>query len=176
MLSFPFCQYVIEDFTKEVFSELINYLMTGSCIITPSNVVGLACAAEKYEVVELRQACTQRFMQCLSVADVCPILTQLEKYVAFSVAKSMVVKSLEFVDSNAESILTSKDFLFLSENMVHLVLTRDANVEEIVKVKAALAWGEQNTTPEGEEGVVVGEGRGRSGREEEREDEKSSER
>ena len=95
---------------------------------------------------------------------------------AFSVAKSMVVKSLEFVDSNAESILTSKDFLFLSENMVHLVLTRDANVEEIVKVKAALAWGEQNTTPEGEEGVVVGEGRGRSGREEEREDEKSSER
>ena len=132
--------------------------MTGSCIITPSNVVGLACAAEKYEVVELRQACTQRFVQCLSVAEVCSILTQLEKYVAFSVAKSMVVRSLEFVDANAESILTSREFLFLSENMVHLVLTRDASVEEIVKVKAALAWGEQNTRPEGEGGREGGRG------------------
>lgn len=131
--------------------------MTGSCVISPSNVVGLACAAEKYEAPELKQACTQRFVQCLSVATVCSILTQLEKYVAFSAAKSMVVKSLEFVDTNADSILTSKDFLFLSENMVHLVLGRDANVEEIVKVKAALAWGEQNARPEGKRESVMSE-------------------
>lgn len=56
----------------------------------------------------------------------------------------MVVRALEFVDANAENVLVSEDFLKLSENMVHLILRRDIEAQEILKVKAALAWTEIN--------------------------------
>lgn len=56
----------------------------------------------------------------------------------------MVVRALEFVDSNATDVLTSQDFLCLSENMVYLILRRDIEVDEILKVKASLEWGNAN--------------------------------
>lgn len=142
-------QYVVEGFSDTVFQELLRYIMTGSCTIKSANVVGLACAAEHYEVEELRQACHQQLPKCLSVVAVCEILTQLEKHLAFSAAKTMIVQCLEFVDSNASELLSSDQILHLSENMVHLVLRRDTDVSEILKVKAAFAWGEVNVKPRG---------------------------
>lgn len=139
----------MEGFTDIVFTELLNYIMTGTCSIKACNVVGLGCAAEHYEVEELRQACHQQHPQCLSVSTVCVVLGQLEKRLAFSVAKTMIVQCLEFVDSHALELLSSDHILKLSENMVHLVLRRDTDVPEIVKVKAAFAWGEINVKPQG---------------------------
>ena len=72
------------------------------------------------------------------------ILTQLEKYLSYHSAKNMVVRALEFVDANASDVLSCEDFLCLSENMVYLILRRDIEVEEVLKVKAALAWGGAN--------------------------------
>ena len=144
---------MIEGFNEVVFSEVLNYLMTGSCNIKAVTIVGLVCAAEKYEIEELKQACFNCLPGCLRVVDICTILTQLEKYLAFGAAKTMVVQCLDFVDSNAVEILSSQGFLRLSENMVHLVLKRDASkndVPEILKVKAAFAWGELNAKPDGE--------------------------
>ena len=142
-------QYVVEGFSETVFTELLNYTMTGTCAIKPSNVVGLACAAEHYEIDELRQACHQQQPKCLTVNTVCEILAQLEKHLAFSIAKTMIVQCLEFVDNHANELLSSDQILNLSENMVHLVLRRDTDVPEIVKVKAAFAWGEVNAKPQG---------------------------
>ena len=99
---------------------------------------------------ELKQACLERLPGCLSVGSVCSILTQLEKFLSFTSAKTMIVRCLEFVDSHASDLLSSEHFLQLSENMVHLVLCRDTDADEILKVKAAFAWGELNTKPEGE--------------------------
>ena len=79
--------------------------------------------------------------------SVCKILTQLERYLSYHCAKTMVVRTLEFVDSNADDILVSEDFLNLSENMVHLILRRDIEVQEILKVNAALAWTKKNIKP-----------------------------
>lgn len=145
-------QYVIESFSEEVFSEMLNYLLAGSCAIQPSTVVGLACAAECYEVEELKQACFERLLECLTTSTICGILSQLEKYLSYSAAKTMVVQSLEFVDSHAADILCSPDFLRLSEHMVHLVMHRDMGTEvpELVKVNAAFAWGKLNAKPERE--------------------------
>lgn len=139
----------MEGFTDAVFVELLTYIMTGNCTIKSTNVVGLACAAEHYEVEHLRQACHQQQPKCLSVSTVCDVLGQLEKHLAFSVAKTMIVQCLEFVDSHALELLTSDQMLNLSENMVHLVLRRDTDVPEIVKVKSAFAWGEVNVKPQG---------------------------
>ena len=154
-------QYVVEEFGEVVFSNLLSYLMTGSCSILPSTVVGLACAAERYEVAELKQACFERLPDCLSIGTVCSILSGLERYLSFGAAKTMIVRCLEFVDSNAADILSSRDFLALSENLVHLVLRRDGASEagtalpEVLKVKAAFAWGERHAKP-GSECVAPG--------------------
>lgn len=106
--------------------------------------------------------------------SVCKILTQLERYLSYHCAKTMVVRTLEFVDSNADDILVSEDFLNLSENMVHLILRRDIEVQEILKVNAALAWTTKNIKPskrmEGER-----EERKRERRREEREGEREGE-
>ena len=143
---------MIESFSEEVFSELLNYLLTGACAIRPSTVVGLACAAERYEVEELKQACFERLLECLTASSICGILSQLEKHLSYSAAKTMVVQSLEFVDSHAAEILCSQDFLGLSEHMVHLVMRRDMGTEvpELLKVNAAFAWGKLNAKPEQE--------------------------
>ena len=129
--------------------------MTGACSIKSSNIIGLACSAERYEVEELKQACLEKLPACLSVASCCTILTQLEKYLSFAAAKTMIVQCLEFVDSNARDVYMSAELLNLSENMMHLVLRRDADVEELLRVKAAFAWGEVNAGSLGSELVCV---------------------
>lgn len=150
----------MEGFTDHVFLEVLNYSMAGSCTINSTNVVGIACAAEHYEIEELRQACHQQLPKCLSVEAVCEILSQLEKHLAFSAAKTMIVQCLEFVDSHATELLSSDQILGLSENMVHLVLRRDTDVPEILKVKAAFAWGEVNAKERGESSHFVRGGGG----------------
>jgi hypothetical protein len=116
-------------------------------------VVGIACVAEKFEVEELKQACLDNLPNCLSVASICIILTQVEQYLPFmyAAAKTIVVQCLEFIDTNAAEILLSHQFLELSEYMVHLVLKRDssADLPEIMKVKAAFAWGERHSKRSG---------------------------
>ena len=143
-------QYIIEEFSDRVFVELLNYTMVGACSIKPCNVVGLACAAEHYEIEALRQACHEQLANCLTLVSVCEILSQLEKHLSFSAAKIMIVQCLQFVDSNARELLSSDRILGLSENMVHLVLRRDTDVPEILKVKAAFSWGKVNAKPQGE--------------------------
>jgi hypothetical protein len=121
--------------------------MTAECSIQPSTVVGITCASEHFDIPELKQACFDQLTNCLSVNSVCGILTQLERYLSYQCAKTMVVRALEFVDANADNVLVSRDFLNLSENMVHLILRRDIEVQEILKVKAALNWAEINIKP-----------------------------
>lgn len=141
----------MEDFDNIVFSELLSYLMTGQCSIKPDTVVGIACVAEKFEVEELKQACLDNLSNCLSVASICIVLTQLELYLSYAAAKTIVVQCLEFIDTNAAEILLSQQFLELSENMVHLVLKREssADLPEIMKVKAAFAWGKLHSKSSG---------------------------
>lgn len=140
---------MISGFTEHIFSEILSYTMTGSCTIQPGNVVGLACASERYELEELKEACHRQLPQCLVISTVCSILTELEKYLSYSSAKSMIIRCLEFVDGHAEELLNSEEIEALSENMVHLILRRDTDAPELVKVKAAFAWGHANSKPEG---------------------------
>ena len=54
------------------------------------------------------------------------------------------VQVLHYVEEQALPILRSPQFLSLSERMVHLIIERDLQAEEIVKVRAILDWGERN--------------------------------
>ena len=82
---------MIENIEEDVFRELLCYFMTGSCNIHPLNIVGLACAAEYFDVPDLRQACLDHLICCLSSKILCQLLNQLEKHLTCQTAKSMLL-------------------------------------------------------------------------------------
>ena len=80
------------EWSDSVFSEVIAYLMTGSCTIKASTIVGLGCASEYYELEDLRKACDDRLKDCLRNDTVCNILSNIETYYDYNTAKSMLSK------------------------------------------------------------------------------------
>ena len=66
--------------------------MTGSCTIKASTIVGLGCAAEYYELEDLRQACQERLSDCMKTETVCKLLSEIELYYDYHTAKSMLMK------------------------------------------------------------------------------------
>ena len=66
--------------------------MTGSCTIKASTIVGLGCAAEYYELEDLRQACQERLSDCMKTETVCKLLCEIELYYDYHTAKSMLMK------------------------------------------------------------------------------------
>ena len=65
-------------------------------------------------------------------------------YYAYPRLPSPFIQILHYVEVHAALVLCSPHFLLLSERMVHLVIERELQAEEIVKVKAILDWGEKN--------------------------------
>ena len=61
---------------------------------------------------------------------------------------------LHYTEENAGAILTSPEFLTLSERMIHVISERELQMDEIDKVKAILSWGEKNFN-DGENCVVL---------------------
>lgn len=60
-------QFPIIEFDPETFRILLDYLHTGSCPLTCSNIPGLICAAEHYDLPELLQACFHHAKQFLRI-------------------------------------------------------------------------------------------------------------
>ena len=56
---------MVEEFDGDTFSVLLEYLQTGSCDITSRILPGLLCAAEHYEVDDLRHACLEHAHECI---------------------------------------------------------------------------------------------------------------
>jgi hypothetical protein len=70
-------QFSIIEFDPETFRILLDYLHTGSCPLTCSNIPGLICAAEHYDLPELLQACFHHAKQFLRIEVVSPAGTWL---------------------------------------------------------------------------------------------------
>ena len=63
----PLLQFTIIEFESDTFRVLLDYLHHGSCPLTCTNVPGLICAAEHYDLPELLQACFHHAKQFLRV-------------------------------------------------------------------------------------------------------------
>lgn len=74
-------EFDIIEFDPKTFKILLNYLQTGSCPLTCSNIPGLICAAEHYDLPELLQACFHHAKQFLRIEIVCVMLSALETIV-----------------------------------------------------------------------------------------------
>jgi RAP1 GTPase activating protein 1 len=63
----PRAQFSVIEFDPDTFRTLLDYLHTGSCPLTCSNIPGLICAAEHYDLPELLQACFHHAKQFLRI-------------------------------------------------------------------------------------------------------------
>lgn len=134
-------QFDIIEFDPETFRILLDYLHTGSCPLTCSNIPGLICAAEHYDLPELLQACFHHAKQFLRIEIVCVMLCALENYYwRYTSASELVNMILAFVETRAYQLFQNPDFLNLSESMVQTIMCRGLEVVEIKKFEAMLNW------------------------------------
>ncbi|XP_076685202.1 rap GTPase activating protein radish isoform X2 [Andrena cerasifolii] len=134
-------EFDIIEFDPETFRILLDYLHTGSCPLTCSNIPGLICAAEHYDLPELLQACFHHAKQFLRIEIVCVMLCALENYCwRYTSASELVNMILAFVETRAYQLFQSPDFLTLSESMVQMIMCRGLEVGEIKKFEAMLSW------------------------------------
>lgn len=73
-------QFPIIEFDPETFRILLDYLHTGSCPLTCSNIPGLICAAEHYDLPELLQACFHHAKQFLRIDVVSIVILKWMKW------------------------------------------------------------------------------------------------
>ncbi|KAK6621395.1 hypothetical protein RUM43_011701 [Polyplax serrata] len=134
-------EFSIIEFDPDTFRTLLDYLHTGSCPLTCSNIPGLICAAEHYDLPELLQACFHHAKQFLRIDVVCCMLCSLENYYwRYTSASELVNMILAFVETRAHQLFQAPDFLTLSESMVQMVMCRNLEVPEVRKFEAMLAW------------------------------------
>ncbi|XP_046430449.1 uncharacterized protein rsh isoform X1 [Neodiprion pinetum] len=134
-------EFDIIEFDPETFRTLLDYLHTGSCPLTCTNIPGLICAAEHYDLPELLQACFHHAKQFLRIEIVCVMLCALENYYwRYTSASELVNMILAFVETRAWQLFRNPDFLTLSESMVQMIMCRELTVIEIHKFEAMLEW------------------------------------
>lgn len=139
-------EFDIIEFDPETFRILLDYLHTGSCPLTCSNIPGLICAAEHYDLPELLQACFHHAKQFLRIEIVCVMLCALENYYwRYTSASELVNMILAFVETRAYQLFQNPDFLTLSESMVQMIMCRSLEVVEIKKFEAMLNWARHRT-------------------------------
>ncbi|XP_047099238.1 uncharacterized protein LOC124716739 [Schistocerca piceifrons] len=134
-------EFPIIEFDPETFRILLDYLHTGSCPLTCSNIPGLICAAEHYDLPELLQACFHHAKQFLRIDVVCVMLCALENYYwRYTSASELVNMILAFVETRAHQLFQVQDFMMLSESMVQMIMCRNLEIPEVRKFEAMLGW------------------------------------
>ena len=131
----------MRDFDPDTFRELIQYLHTGKCLFQPSTVIGLMNACDYFGIDELKRACLGYINRCVEVDTVLTLLETAEQYISHKYTKIALKPILEFIDTNAEQILSLEGFSRLSKHVATLVFGREQlQVSSYSKFQAALSW------------------------------------
>ena len=132
---------MVTDFEPGVFKLLVDYIHTGSVMLQARSLLGLMNAADHYGLEDLKLACIRFMEHCITVDTVCSLLASAEKYIQYKSTKILVQKMFEFVDRNAEKILSLGAFQQLPQHVVRIVLGREElQAREITKFNAAYRW------------------------------------
>nr|XP_018897162.1 PREDICTED: uncharacterized protein LOC109030581 [Bemisia tabaci] len=134
-------EFTVIEFDPDTFRILLDYLHTSACSLTCSNIPGLICAAEHYDLPELLQACFHHAKQFLHIDVVCNMLCSLENYYwRYTSASELVNMIMAFIETRAHQVFHAPDFLNLSESMVQMIMCRNLEVPEVRKFEAMLNW------------------------------------
>ncbi|CAM1314793.1 Uncharacterised protein g6651 [Pycnogonum litorale] len=135
-------EFNIIEFDSETFRLLMEYLHTGSCVLTCLTVPGLICSAEHYDLPELLQACFHHARQFMRISAVCPMLNVLENYYwRYTSASELMTMVLQFCDTRSTALFSQHHFLDLSESTLQMILGRDLiGIAELEKFNVMLKW------------------------------------
>ncbi|KAG8186607.1 hypothetical protein JTE90_019929 [Oedothorax gibbosus] len=134
-------EFNIIEFDSETFILLMEYIQSGSCMLTCETIPGLICAAEHYDLPELLQACFHHAKQNFRLSVVCSMLNMLENYYwRYNSASELVSAILSYIDSRAAQLFSRREYLDLSESMFQMILGRDLNLSEVSKFEVMLQW------------------------------------
>lgn len=132
---------MVTDFEPSVFKLLVDYIHTGSVMLQARSLLGLMNAADHYGLEDLKLACIRFMEHCITIDTVCSLLASAEKYIQYKSTKILVQKMFEFVDVNAEKILSLGAFQQLPQHVVRIVLGREElQAMEVTKFNAAYRW------------------------------------
>lgn len=132
---------IVNEFDPEVFKHLVEYIHTGTVMLQARTVVGLMNASDHYGLDNLKAACIRFVERCITVDMVCSLLASAERYVQYKSTKIIVQRMFEFVDQNAEAILSLGAFYSLPQHVARIILGREElRATELAKFEAALKW------------------------------------
>jgi len=79
-------EIILEEVDANTFGDVLEYLSSGRCVLTPDNVVTILAAADRLAIVELRERCT-RFLERNLTSD--------NAFAAYEVASSLSLARLK---------------------------------------------------------------------------------
>uniref|UniRef100_A0A7M6DN97 Uncharacterized protein n=2 Tax=Clytia hemisphaerica TaxID=252671 RepID=A0A7M6DN97_9CNID len=137
----------VTEFDMEEFSALIEYIQTGSCVITPETVVGLACAAEYYQVDELIDLCERSCQQMCDIRNLPVLLTSIRQHILrYSIAIKLEQYVKSFTESCNNELFDFFDISSLSHEVFDCLLTSTFGVDDSKKREAIEEWHERLST------------------------------
>ncbi|XP_078676314.1 uncharacterized protein LOC144913439 isoform X2 [Branchiostoma floridae x Branchiostoma belcheri] len=121
----PSDEYRIPDFDPAVFSTLLCYLHTGTCTISPDVLPGLAAAADRFEVKDLKKACLRYTSKHLTTENVWPMFHNVQRYMTHKTTRHVFEEALhQVVDKNLPQILRRPEFVSLPDDVKFTIVER----------------------------------------------------
>lgn len=106
----------IEDADPNTFSNFLYYLYTGNLEnLAAENVPNLYITADKYEIIDLKDACLKYMVGNISVENFCDILSLSLRHDEKELSDLCINF---FVENSLEIVMTSKWQQFLMENPI----------------------------------------------------------
>ncbi|KAK3093970.1 hypothetical protein FSP39_022376, partial [Pinctada imbricata] len=95
----------IDDCYSKDFRSLIEYIHTGTIKLSTSNVIGILCAASKYDVPELTEICRDFIDRCTSQAAMAEILKMAKRFQEERIVQKLVKKVIYIYIMNFPNLL-----------------------------------------------------------------------
>ncbi|CAG5132614.1 unnamed protein product [Candidula unifasciata] len=130
-------EHHIPDICADSFWELLRHVYCGDEKLQVSNVVGILHAADRFDLIRLRQACLQFLQDCLEVNNACYLLVEARKY-GFSEQEKII---LSFIRKNHNDVIKTRGMDILTRELLNEVLTLPGvTVDESLKKEVVDKW------------------------------------
>ncbi|KAJ3446664.1 btb (poz) domain-containing 2a-related [Anaeramoeba flamelloides] len=133
---------LIPDLHPGVFECLLKYCYTQEVDLDYENAVQVLHASERYEILDLKTACSLWLCSQITLENCCLLL----EHSIYANSFLLEEKCVKFIAKNAYKILTTeKDFSFLSmETLIKIMsLENLIGLKEIVLFRICVKWGEE---------------------------------
>ena len=132
----------LEETSKAVMEEVLEYLYTGHVDINDGNVFGLLAVADYFLIPSLKTLCVNVLLQALSFSSCIAAYYVAMKYRC----EELMKKAKDFIQSNFVAVSETEDFLNLSSRQVEEWISSDGIVvtgeEEVFEI--LIKWSERN--------------------------------